>query len=302
MKTILIATDFSEAADNACKYGIALAKEFKAEIYLLHAFQMMELDSMTGGAPLNYKYIYDSTSVELNKYVARMQRRNKEVKITPVLRAGDASSIVCSVAKEKKADLIVIGEKGKSFRRTVLFGSNAWRIVRDAPCMTLAVPHKARYRGVKNIAYATDMSAGNLSRVKRIIPIAKKNKAEITLLNINKSVSSSESKLTELTKKVRRQTGYKKISTATINHEEISEGISLFIRRQKSNWLVMFTRKKNIIDILTGTGSVTKKMIYYSSVPLLTLHERDTITRKKKSKPVKRTLKTISPSELTFNP
>jgi len=302
MKTILIATDFSEAADNACKYGLALARDFKAKVYLLHAFQMMELDSMTGGAPLNYKYIYDTTSVDLNKYVAGIQRKNKGLKITPILRAGDASSVTCSVAKEKKADLIIIGEKGKSFRRTVLFGSNAWRIVRDAPCMTLAIPHKAKYRSIKRMAYATDMSADNLSRVKRIIPVARKNKTEITLLNINRNVPSTKDELKELAKKVQRQTGYKKITAVSIDHEDISEGISLFIHRQKPGWLVLFTRKKNIIDLLTGTGSITKKMIYYSSVPLLALHEKDTLSRQKKRKPVKKTIHIPSPSELTFNP
>lgn len=39
MKTLLIATDFSQASRNACLYGIELAKAFNAKVLLFSAYQ-----------------------------------------------------------------------------------------------------------------------------------------------------------------------------------------------------------------------------------------------------------------------
>lgn len=41
MKTILLATDFSSAARNACLYGIELAKSFNARLILFNAYQQV---------------------------------------------------------------------------------------------------------------------------------------------------------------------------------------------------------------------------------------------------------------------
>jgi nucleotide-binding universal stress UspA family protein len=40
MKTILVPTDFSKNAENALHFAIALAKQQKATLILLHAYQM----------------------------------------------------------------------------------------------------------------------------------------------------------------------------------------------------------------------------------------------------------------------
>ena len=41
MKTILVATDFSESSDQASKYAVELAKAFKAKIVLYNAYQLL---------------------------------------------------------------------------------------------------------------------------------------------------------------------------------------------------------------------------------------------------------------------
>jgi nucleotide-binding universal stress UspA family protein len=50
-----------------------------------------------------------------------------------------ARSIV-ELAKQKSAELLVIGKHRKSFWRRLLFGSTCETIVRRAPCSVLVVP------------------------------------------------------------------------------------------------------------------------------------------------------------------
>jgi len=302
MKTILVATDFSKSADNACKYAVALAKDFKATVYLLNVFQVTDLYDLVGTLEYDYKYLYDTAAIKLNSYHSKLKRSAGGVTIIPLLEMGSPSARVCAVAKEKKCDLIVIGEKGRSFRESVLFGTNAWRIIRDAPCMTLAVPHRARYKPVKKMIYTTDLAKDNLSRVKNIIPLAEKFKSGITLLNINQKIVKQKKEFEKLINKLANKLKYKKITGASVVSPDVSEGIQLFIKKHKAEWLVMFTRKKNFFDLLAGKKSATKRMIYYSTIPMLVLHEKDTVTRTKKKTRVVRVPESSSPSELTFNP
>ena len=48
IKEILVATDFGPAADNALRYGEALAREFSARLHVLHAVPNVYATSMDG--------------------------------------------------------------------------------------------------------------------------------------------------------------------------------------------------------------------------------------------------------------
>jgi hypothetical protein len=55
MKKILLPIDFSETSDNAFVYAIEMAKIFKAELILLHTFDLPIVDSQS--LPMNYLVI-----------------------------------------------------------------------------------------------------------------------------------------------------------------------------------------------------------------------------------------------------
>lgn len=286
MKTILVTTDFSEAADNACKYAIALAKDFKAKIILAHVFDVPALgyNSALTTMQLDYEALHDAAAKDLKTYYAKISGYAQGVKITPVLRAGVVASQIRDLAKEKKADLIVTGAKGKGFLETVLFGTNAWKILRNAPCMALAVPHSAKYTGFKKIVYATDLLKDNIEHIKELIPVAKKAKSEIVFLNVNNRVfAGNDEKFNEAMKNVKKQFPYKKISSAVVRDVEITSGIHSFLSKNKANALVMLPRNKSLFNRLFIKGSVTEQMIYHTSIPVLVLHERDYTQRAKKS-------------------
>ncbi len=286
MKTILVTTDFSKAADNACRYAIALAKDFKSTILLTHIFDVPDLgyDGALTNMRLNYAALYDAAEKDLKTYYTSIKKYAVGVKIIPVLKAGVVASQIRDLAKEKKVDLIVTGAKGKGFLETVLFGTNAWKIMRNAPCMALAVPHNANYSGLNTIVYATDLLKDNIEHIKELIPVAKKAKSEIIFLNVNNKVfADNDVKFNDAIKKIKKQFPYKKITGAVVADIEIASGISTFLTKNKASVLVMLPRKKSLFNRLFMKGSVTEQMIYHTSVPVLVLHEKDYTQRTKKS-------------------
>jgi nucleotide-binding universal stress UspA family protein len=57
----------------------------------------------------------------------------------PLTRRGDPAEVLAEVAREQRADLLVVGRRGRDFAARVLLGSVASRLVADAPCDVLVV-------------------------------------------------------------------------------------------------------------------------------------------------------------------
>src|SRR5262249_9729353 len=60
--------------------------------------------------------------------------------IQPVVRHGDAAEQVVTLAKDLKADLVVIGAQHRPFVDTTVLGVTTVRVTRHAPCPVLVVP------------------------------------------------------------------------------------------------------------------------------------------------------------------
>ncbi len=54
MKTILVPTDYSAAADNAIEYAAHLSQEMHASIVLLHVFHMPLIDPLVTSYVITY--------------------------------------------------------------------------------------------------------------------------------------------------------------------------------------------------------------------------------------------------------
>lgn len=74
--------------------------------------------------------------------------------IDVVVRAGRAATVLADVAREQRADLLVVGNRGRGPTRAALLGSVSAALVDHAPCPVLV----ARRSGVRRILFAVDGS------------------------------------------------------------------------------------------------------------------------------------------------
>jgi len=289
MKTILVPTDFSKNADNACKYAIEIAKETKAKIILMHAYETPVLyTEVPMTMQMDYMVLVKSASIELKKYYDKISKSAKGVKIELVLQQGLASARIKEIALEKKADLIVVGTTGKGALEKMIMGSNAARIIRKAPCLVLAVPPKAKYDGLKKIVYATDLLNDNLDHTKTLIPFAKAFNSEILFLNVNTHLLSGneEDDLKTITKRIKSHVRYPKTSGYVCNEGNVADGINLFLKKHKADCLAMYTHHRGIMGNIFN-HSITKEVALHVSIPLLVIHENDFAGETQELKPRK---------------
>ena len=145
MKRILHPTDFSRASGAAFLKAVALAKESRAELLLVHV--MLPPMPLIGDGyvpPKTYAELdaaaRRSAQRQLAKTVARAQKARARVKA--VLLEGVPYSRIARAARSKRADLIVMGTHGRTGLSKFFLGSVAERVIARAPCPVLTVRGK----------------------------------------------------------------------------------------------------------------------------------------------------------------
>jgi nucleotide-binding universal stress UspA family protein len=145
LERILVATDFSAAADAALTYGRALARNFGATLHVLHVAGTVPVavygaEAYTVSVPELQREIEDGARHELTDLLVDNDARPLPTK--PVVIVSDAPALaIVEYAKREKIDLIVTGTHGRGAVAHLLMGSVAERVVRTAPCPVLTVRH-----------------------------------------------------------------------------------------------------------------------------------------------------------------
>jgi nucleotide-binding universal stress UspA family protein len=138
IETILVATDFSEDAEQALQEALALAKAFGARIHLVHTYHLPA--HPVGPAPYTVpQEVFDAVRERAQKQLEAVEARvaAEGVKVASELHVDPASLAIVDAAHAQKADLICMGTRGLTGLKHVLLGSVAERTLRHAPCAVL---------------------------------------------------------------------------------------------------------------------------------------------------------------------
>jgi len=114
LKKILVPVDFSETSRKAFYYAVSFAREFGAEILLLHVVDSAPIiitDPMGGVATFNPV----PTEADPAKRLAKWRREIiSKARVRMSLRTGRPEEEIIRVAVENKIDLLIIGRHGRT--------------------------------------------------------------------------------------------------------------------------------------------------------------------------------------------
>ncbi len=143
MKTIqkiLVAVDFSEHVDTVVDTALEFAKQFGAELHLVHAFDVRIPLVTPYEVAIPTAFIEEAREAAAAKLDALIRKVAAEgVTATSHLSEVPAASAIVDLAEELGADLVVMGTRGHTGLKHVLLGSVAERTLRHAPCSVLTV-------------------------------------------------------------------------------------------------------------------------------------------------------------------
>ena len=134
---ILHANDGSDHAFNALSLALKIAKQSNAE---LHMICVEEIDYL----PETMEDVRQETGVAGRRFHsvvkrARSMAEEAQVKLKTHVVAGHPVRDIVDLARDLKADLLVVGASGHSALYDRMIGSRADRIVHLAPCPVLVV-------------------------------------------------------------------------------------------------------------------------------------------------------------------
>lgn len=141
LKRILVPTDFSESARHALRYGVSFAREYEAELLLLHVVENLTVGYASDLFPVPMAEVFEEISGYAKAELAKLGTvvREKGLAARELVAQGKPSAEIVRVAREETVDMIVLGTHGKGMLDKALFGSTAERVIRRAPCPVLTV-------------------------------------------------------------------------------------------------------------------------------------------------------------------
>jgi nucleotide-binding universal stress UspA family protein len=142
-RRILVPIDGSTTAERGLQEAIGLAKTFDASLVLLSIVEyypvMMEMASAT---------TWDQVSTDLREYsqgvLERAHEAARSAGVASEAHLEDAAAarvcdLIVDAARKHQCDLIVMGTHGRRGLEQALIGSDAERVLRQAPCAVLLV-------------------------------------------------------------------------------------------------------------------------------------------------------------------
>ena len=135
---ILVAVDGSPFSELAVDQAISLGGICNSEIFLISVVDLYPEQMAVAPA------LVEKMSEEVRQYLDKAKEKVDETGIsceTIVRMGGKPHEFIIQEAKEKGADLIVMGTLGKSGIKRVLMGSVAQNVIGQAPCPVLVVPN-----------------------------------------------------------------------------------------------------------------------------------------------------------------
>lgn len=109
-----------------------------AEEAKLRGMKLVVVNSHRGGREFDGDDAIETES-QLEEVRSELREAGVEYEIRQLVRGLDPADDLVNVAKEVDADIIVIGLRRRSPVGKLILGSNAQRVLLDAPCPVLAV-------------------------------------------------------------------------------------------------------------------------------------------------------------------
>lgn len=148
VKRILVPLDFSATADAALDYAHLVAERCGASIQLLNVLDdPFVSEGLTAEAYISEAPVLRSALLRdaQSRLAHRSASREQGIRVDSEVLFGNGAKTIAEYAKERGADMIVMGTHGRTGVAHLLIGSVAEQLVRIAPCPVMTVRHpKAR--------------------------------------------------------------------------------------------------------------------------------------------------------------
>jgi nucleotide-binding universal stress UspA family protein len=140
IQTIAVGTDGSDTASKAVEFALDLAEKFGSHIVVASSYRPVSesrVRSEQAEAPTDIQWSINPTQeVDAALRAVEEMAKARGLEATSEAREGDPADVLCEIAEQHNADLLVVGNKG--MQRRVL-GSVPNSVSHKSPCSVVIV-------------------------------------------------------------------------------------------------------------------------------------------------------------------
>jgi len=281
---ILVPIDFSEQSIIALKQSYNIARFSKSAITLVHVIDediINPIISLFSGKNDIEEHMSDDINKKLRQLADETEKEG-HIKVDTLIVKGKIYEEIARVASELKAVFIIMGTNGAVGFKKKFIGSNALRVIHEAPCPVITIKGKEHHQGCRVIVLPLDVSRETKEKVSKAIELASFFGSSIKIV----TVSDTEDEF--ILNKLKRQMSQVKqfISEAGIPAtadfiigDDISKAVTDFAKKHDADLILIMTQQEMIWKEYF-MGSAPQEIINTSEIPVLSIRpiERKNMT------------------------
>lgn len=261
MTTVIVPVDFSDTSLHAAKYAAQLlVGQYGVTLLLYHSF------SKPAEGERSQKKLEALKNELMKGHIVKIETLNHQ--------ESDFVDGLQKAVRHRKADMVIMGIRGRSALAQVFFGSDTLKVVASKACPVLIVPENAGFSPIKNVMLTSDFrdtfnttpSAPIKDFLSRFLP-------KLFVVNVNKDhYISLEAEFEKEKQELRQMFSDYNPEFYFMRLFDVEEAINLFAHDKKIDLIIAVQRDKSFMERIFRR-SRTESLTYQSRVPILAIHE-----------------------------
>lgn len=278
MLKIIVPTDFSPNADRAIDYGVQLTKTGKASLTVINSCDHLNSLGLEAGIPLtDYNQRITEEAFANLAMVKKSIEDTEHVQVATELFSGTVVDTVVTAAKDMQADLIIMGTMGINSIKDSLFGTNTSGVIANSTVPVLAIPLEYEWSRPKNFLLAINNFEEATGLLQPVFELARLFSVTVHLMIFTDEDEATavdfladEHAVKEAEEKLKKIYPDLVLKAEHLSGRHFEDSLNKYTEATHTDLLAMTTHKRSLIGNIFNR-SITRKMSYHTTVPLLAI-------------------------------
>lgn len=275
MQQILVPVDFSADSIKALEKALYIANNAGAAVRLVHVDRKEEFDPLFL-QQFELEKRTNSPEALCEALIAKVcDSYTGGCKLDYVVTHGKVYAGIIQVARDIKADLIVMGTHGSSGFEEMWIGSNAYKVVSRTDCPVITIRHGFRKEKFQKIILPIDAYPETRAKVEFTARLAKILQAEVHVVDVrasnDKDVTSKLKAYAEQTEEYFTKVGVPWVRSSRQGNV-VDEIISYAVHEEAELISIVSNRKGTPVHM--SMDSTAQQMVNHSPLPVLSIRPK----------------------------
>ena len=268
MKTIAVAFDFSNGANNALNYAKNMAKIMNQKLVIVHSYSPPILDPNVP-VGLVEETFRDSVKILEEKLEQEVNSAKKDgLEAEYKLAFSDLGSILNDINKSEALSFVVVGKTGQQGFLDTLIGSTASHLIDNLESPLLVLPENYDSTIFSKLGYASQLEYDEEDYIEKALDFAKYSPHSLELVHIQESeemnIYPDEQFLDAILERFEKE----KLNIIQKESKSFKKGITELIESDGISLLILTTHKRGLFQGILNP-SKTKEVIKHTKIPIL---------------------------------